>query len=209
MRTILIAAAAALLSACATAPLTAVETPVEAVDLLLTSATVVDVEKGTTTPDQLVAVRGGDIVAVRPENEANRYRATRTQDLGDRYVMPGLWDMHVHFGGGPDYCCSCAENGLPCSKGETNKHGDRCPYTETEPQTMEGWQAWDIALRCAGQLRTAQLAVIGIDMNAAIKLAEVLMYDIASAAELLPACESGMITAINEKICKGMNDHGR
>ena len=100
MRTILIVAAAALLSACATAPLTAVETPVETVDLLLTSATVVDVEKGTTTPDQLVAVRGGDIVAVAPEGEANRYRATRTADLSDRYVMPGLWDMHVHFGGG-------------------------------------------------------------------------------------------------------------
>lgn len=100
MRTFLIVAAAALLSACATAPLRAVETPVETVDLLLTSATVVDVEKGTTTPDQLVAVRGGDIVAVLPEGEANRYRATRTADLGDRYVMPGLWDMHVHFGGG-------------------------------------------------------------------------------------------------------------
>ncbi|MGH7018558.1 MAG: amidohydrolase family protein, partial [Brevundimonas sp.] len=89
MRTILIVAAAALLSACATAPLTAVETPVETVDLLLTSATVVDVEKGTVTPDQLVAVRGGDIVAVAPEGEARRYRATRTADLGDRYVMPG------------------------------------------------------------------------------------------------------------------------
>ena len=100
MRSILIVAAAALLSACATAPLTAVQTPVETVDLLLTSATVVDVVKGTTTPDQLVAVRGGDIVAVLPEGEARRYRATRTADLGDRYVMPGLWDMHVHFGGG-------------------------------------------------------------------------------------------------------------
>ena len=66
MRSILIVAAAALLSACATAPLTAVETPVEAIDLLLTSATVVDVEKGVTTPDQLVAIRGGDIVASGP-----------------------------------------------------------------------------------------------------------------------------------------------
>ncbi|WP_292084338.1 MULTISPECIES: amidohydrolase family protein [unclassified Brevundimonas] len=100
MRTFLIVAAAAFLSACATAPLTAVETPVETIDLLLTSATVVDVEKGTTTPDQLVAVRGGDIVAVLPEGQASRYRAARTTDLGDRYVMPGLWDMHVHFGGG-------------------------------------------------------------------------------------------------------------
>ena len=63
MRTFLIAASA-LLSACALAPLAAAETPVQPVDLLLTSATVVDVEKGTTTPDQLVAVRGG----VRPRH---------------------------------------------------------------------------------------------------------------------------------------------
>lgn len=109
MRHFLIVAAAALLSACATAPLTAVETPVETVDLLLTSATVVDVEKGTVAQDQMVAVRGGDIVAVLPEGEARRYRATRTADLGDRYVMPGLWDMHVHFGGGETLIAENAE----------------------------------------------------------------------------------------------------
>jgi len=65
---------------------------------------------------------------------------------------------------------------------------------------MEGWEAWDIALRCAGQLRMAQFAVIGIDMTAALKIAEALNIDPTSTAELLPACESGMVSAINEKL---------
>src|SRR5690606_9136649 len=98
MRTFLIAASA-LLSACALAPLAAAQTPVQPVALLLTSAGVRDVEMGTPRPEQLVAVRGGAIVAVGPDGEAGRYQAARTQDLGARYVMPGLWDMHVHFGG--------------------------------------------------------------------------------------------------------------
>jgi hypothetical protein len=69
---------------------------------------------------------------------------------------------------------------------------------------MEGWEAWDIALRCAGQLRMAQFAVIGIDMNAALKIAEALCIDPISIAELLPACESGMVSAINAKVNEGL-----
>jgi hypothetical protein len=69
---------------------------------------------------------------------------------------------------------------------------------------MEGWEAWDIALRCAGQLRTAQLAVIGIDMNAALKIAEALGYDVTGVTDLLPACEAGMVSAINVKVNEGL-----
>ena len=67
---------------------------------------------------------------------------------------------------------------------------------------MEGWEAWDVALKCAGQLRMTQFAVIGIDMGAALKIAEVLKHELASTAELLPSCESGMIEAINAKLLK-------
>ena len=31
---------------------------------------------------------------------AGATRAARTVDAADRFVIPGLWDMHVHFGGG-------------------------------------------------------------------------------------------------------------
>lgn len=71
---------------------------------------------------------------------------------------------------------------------------------------MEGWQAWDVALRCAGQLRMAQWTVVGFDMIAAIKVGEALGYDATGLAELLLACEAGVVAALNEKIGKAVKD---
>ena len=33
---------------------------------------------------------------------ARRFAPRRTVDASRKFVMPGLWDMHVHFGGGPE-----------------------------------------------------------------------------------------------------------
>ncbi len=72
-------------------------------DVLIRHATVVDVEHARTLPDRAVVARGDEIVAVgRDADIARRWRARRTLDARDRYLIPGLWDMHVHFGGGPD-----------------------------------------------------------------------------------------------------------
>lgn len=68
---------------------------------------------------------------------------------------------------------------------------------------MEGWQAWDIILRCSGQLRMAQFGITGIDMDAALKVSNALGYDVHALAEFLPVCESGLVTAINQKVNKG------
>ena len=74
----------------------------EHADLLLRHATVVDVEHARTLPGQAVAIRGGDIVAVGPDAAiARHWRAAGSIDASGRYLIPGLWDMHVHFGGGP------------------------------------------------------------------------------------------------------------
>ncbi len=71
-------------------------------DVLIRHATVVDVEHARTLPGQAVAIRGGDIVAVGADATlAGQWRARRTLDARGRYLIPGLWDMHVHFGGGP------------------------------------------------------------------------------------------------------------
>jgi hypothetical protein len=40
--------------------------------------------------------------------------------------------------------------------------------------------------------------VIGLDLATAIALATALGYDVRSVAELLPAAEAGLITALNE-----------
>ena len=75
----------------------------ESADLLIRHAKVVDVAQGRILPGQAVAVRGDTIVAVGPDRAlAQRFEGKRTVDAADKFVMPGLWDMHVHFGGGPE-----------------------------------------------------------------------------------------------------------
>jgi hypothetical protein len=87
--------------------------------------------------------------------------------------------------------------------------GGRCPYAEHAPQTAEGWQAWDVLCKCAGQLRLAPMggAVLGLDLGAALALTAAAGYDAAAIAELLPAGEAGMIKAINDRI--GRDDEWR
>ena len=85
--------------------LLAVSTPASAggehADVLIRHVNVVDVEHGRTLAGQAVAIRGGDIVAVGQDARLGRaWQATTTLDARDRYLIPGLWDMHVHFGGG-------------------------------------------------------------------------------------------------------------
>ncbi|MDD3183580.1 MAG: hypothetical protein PHD48_12385 [Alphaproteobacteria bacterium] len=70
---------------------------------------------------------------------------------------------------------------------------------------MEGWQAWDVILRCSGQLRMGGLGIAGLDMEAALKVGEALGYDLHALAELLPSCENGMMEALNRKITKERN----
>jgi imidazolonepropionase-like amidohydrolase len=67
-------------------------------DLVIRAATVVDVQRGVTVPDRTIVVTGGRIVLVGDSSAG--YLAARTLDAGGAFVMPGLWDNHVHFGGG-------------------------------------------------------------------------------------------------------------
>ena len=75
----------------------------ERADLLIRHATIVDVAGGKTLAEQAIAVRGGDIIDVGEDAAlSGRYEATHSIDASGKFVMPGLWDMHVHFGGGPE-----------------------------------------------------------------------------------------------------------
>ena len=74
----------------------------EQADVLIRHATVIDVLAGKPVSGRAIALRGGDIIAEGPDSAvARRFTATRTIDATGRFVMPGLWDTHVHFGGGP------------------------------------------------------------------------------------------------------------
>lgn len=72
------------------------------VDLLVRDATVLDIHSGRWQPGQALAIDDGRIVAVLPDADSARYAATQVLDAGGRHAIPALWDMHVHFGGGPD-----------------------------------------------------------------------------------------------------------
>jgi protein-L-isoaspartate O-methyltransferase len=58
-------------------------------------------------------------------------------------------------------------------------------------------EAWDVLLACQGQLRLAPSGhVIGIDMNAALKIGAARGYHVAVLSELLPAAEAGFAEAL-------------
>ena len=93
-----------------------------------------------------------------------------------------------HFGGGDRYCAAC---GKACPD---------CPARLNRPETHDGWQVWDLALRLGGQLRVIPGAVIGWDMGAALALAAALGIEPMAAAELLPEIEAVMVRRLNEAI---------
>jgi hypothetical protein len=72
-------------------------------DVLIRHVTVVDVENARLVADQAIVTRGNEIVAVGSDKTiSGAWRAKRTIDAKRRFIIPGLWDMHMHFGGGPE-----------------------------------------------------------------------------------------------------------
>lgn len=78
-------------------------------DLVIAHANVVDVETGRVRTDQTLGIREGRIAYL---GTAAPMTATQTVDARGRYLIPGLWDMHVHFRGG-DSLAAANRNLLP------------------------------------------------------------------------------------------------
>jgi hypothetical protein len=58
-------------------------------------------------------------------------------------------------------------------------------------------EAWDVLLARQGQLRLAPSGdVVGIDMDAALKIGAARGHDLAVLSELLPAAEAGLVEAL-------------
>jgi cytosine/adenosine deaminase-related metal-dependent hydrolase len=58
--------------------------------------TVVDVKDGSLDPEQTVLVAGNRIAAVGSVREVAVPDDARVVEAAGRYLIPGLWDMHVH-----------------------------------------------------------------------------------------------------------------
>ena len=99
--------------------------------------------------------------------------------------------------GGPEYCRACHDDGLPCARGELGADGRLCLYREHALITRQEHEALEVLLACQGQLRPAPSGhVIGIHMNAALRLAAARGCDLPVLSELLPAAEAGLIEAL-------------
>ena len=68
-------------------------------DLAMVHANVVDVRTGSVENDATVVISGGKIKAVLPGKSAKVASGARVIDAHGGYLIPGLWDMHVHSEG--------------------------------------------------------------------------------------------------------------
>lgn len=64
--------------------------------VVITHVTVIDVERGKSLPDRNVVIHGDRIAAVEP-GSALIARGSTIVDGHGKFVIPGLWDMHVHL----------------------------------------------------------------------------------------------------------------
>lgn len=63
--------------------------------IAITHVTVVDVESGLNLPDQTIVITGNRITGSGPATERTPIGA-RLVDGHGKFLIPGLWDMHVH-----------------------------------------------------------------------------------------------------------------
>ncbi len=68
--------------------------------LVITNANIVDAVNNKVVPHRLIAISGDTIQAIDDMRKLKRYKADQYVNAGNKYILPGLWDMHVHFRGG-------------------------------------------------------------------------------------------------------------
>lgn len=65
--------------------------------LALTHVTVIDMTGARPKPDMTVVVTGNRITAIGKTGRARVPQGARVIDASGKFLIPGLWDMHVHF----------------------------------------------------------------------------------------------------------------
>jgi imidazolonepropionase-like amidohydrolase len=67
--------------------------------LTIAHATVIDPATGSIRADQTVVIAGGRIQRVVPSANYQSEKGARIIEARGKYLIPGLWDMHVHMAG--------------------------------------------------------------------------------------------------------------
>ena len=69
-------------------------------DLIISDVNVIDVKTGKIASHQYIVIRKDMILDVLDRKKVSQYTAKETFSAQDKFAIPGLWDMHMHFGGG-------------------------------------------------------------------------------------------------------------
>ncbi len=69
-------------------------------DLLILNANIIDVKTGALNNGSFIAITKDTIRLIGKMNTMSKLESLETINVDNKYVMPGLWDMHVHFRGG-------------------------------------------------------------------------------------------------------------
>ncbi len=69
------------------------------IDLVISNPAIINIDNGSITRHRDILISGNKIAGIVPHRE--KYSSGITVvDASNKYVIPGLWDMHMHFGGG-------------------------------------------------------------------------------------------------------------
>ena len=120
--------------------------------LVLNHVTVVDVRTGALQPDQAVIIEGNHIAFVGPAKTVKFTRFPQWLDGRKLFVIPGLWDMHVHLVFG-DWFPDAREISLPLfvANGVTSVRD-----MGSELDIVQGWRNEIEARRLTGpRIRTS------------------------------------------------------
>ncbi|MFC2142319.1 amidohydrolase family protein [Acidobacteriota bacterium] len=69
----------------------------EEADLAITNVSIIDVKGGPTKTHMTVLIKGNRIIAISDSNKIRIKESTDQIDGTDKFLIPGLWDMHVHW----------------------------------------------------------------------------------------------------------------
>lgn len=70
----------------------------EAADILIVNGNIINLASGKVDSKLSIALRNDSIIYIG--ESGSKFQAKQTIDASGQYIIPGLWDMHVHFRGG-------------------------------------------------------------------------------------------------------------
>src|SRR5258708_28246417 len=69
----------------------------DAETLVVNHVAVIDTRNGVILPDRCVTIKGARILKVEPARKVFSHKNFRVVDGTGKFLIPGLWDMHVHI----------------------------------------------------------------------------------------------------------------